>query len=150
MKNICLQIALSGERLYKLYLDVIKSELDELKISDITSFQAVILINLGKNTLSVGELISRGHYAGSNTSYNLRKLIDNGYVIQTTSQSDKRSSDIKLSDRGVKLYEKLIAITNEHIEKLEIITEGEMSIEEIAKSLTKLEGHLTEMLRAQF
>ena len=62
------------ERLHRLLLDVIKDEFERLGILEINSVQALLLFNIGDSELTAGELRSRGHYLGSNVSYNLKKL----------------------------------------------------------------------------
>jgi len=95
------------ERLHRLFLEVIRSELDVLKIEDINNVQALVLYNLGGEKISIGELTTRGCYLGSNVSYNLKKMVQNGYVDQVTSKHDRRSYTIKLTEKGMALYKKL-------------------------------------------
>ena len=45
-----------------------------------TRVQALLLFNVGDQELTAGELRTRGHYLGSNVSYNLKKLVESGYV----------------------------------------------------------------------
>ena len=68
------------ERLHRLLLDVIKDEFDRNGGSDINSVQALLLYNIGEGELTAGELKTRGYYLGSNVSYNLKKLVDMGYI----------------------------------------------------------------------
>lgn len=109
------EIVMTVERLHRLFLDVVKSELDRLHITDISNVQAVILFNIGKNKMTVGEVSNRGYYLGSNVTYNLKKMIEHGYLDQTQSVHDRRSSVIRLSEKGVALYDKLEAMLTRHI-----------------------------------
>ncbi|MGB6428533.1 MAG: helix-turn-helix domain-containing protein, partial [Methyloceanibacter sp.] len=68
------------ERLHLLLLDVIKDEFERLGRTDVNSVQALLLFNIGDAELTAGELTSRGYYLGSNVSYNLKKLVDAGYI----------------------------------------------------------------------
>ena len=86
------------ERLHRYFLDVVKVELDRLQIMDINNVQAMILFNIGHDEMTVGELTLRGYYLGSNVSYNLKKMVELGYVVQERSPHDKRSIRIKLTD----------------------------------------------------
>ncbi|MEL7544188.1 MAG: helix-turn-helix domain-containing protein, partial [Pseudomonadota bacterium] len=79
------------ERLHRLLLDVIKNEFDRMGWSDINSVQALLLYNIGSAELTAGELKSRGYYLGSNVSYNLKKLVDGGYIDHKRSKTDRRS-----------------------------------------------------------
>ena len=91
------------ERLHRHFLDVLKIELDRRNIQDINNVQAMILYNIGDDEMTVGELTIRGYYLGSNVSYNVKKMVENGYLVQERSVHDKRSIRVKLSEKGGKL-----------------------------------------------
>ena len=80
MKNKCMEVYVYGERLYRLFLDIIKLELDSMGVTDINSIQALTLMNIGDSIVTVGELRSKGYYSGSNASYNIKKMVSNGYI----------------------------------------------------------------------
>jgi DNA-binding MarR family transcriptional regulator len=65
--------------------------------------QGLLLFNIGENEVSAGELKSRGYYQGSNVSYNLKKLVDAGYMHHQRSDVDRRSVRVKLTEKGRKL-----------------------------------------------
>jgi len=88
------------ERLHRQLLDVIKDELDRQGRSDINSVQALLMFNIGDGVLTAGELRTRGHYLGSNVSYNLKKLVEAGYIRHERSESDRRAVRVSLSDQG--------------------------------------------------
>ena len=88
------------ERLHRLLLDVIKDEFDRMGGSDINSVQALLLYNIGESELTAGELKTRGYYLGSNVSYNLKKLVDMGYIHYKRSETDRRSVRVSLTDKG--------------------------------------------------
>lgn len=92
------------ERLHRYFLDVVKMELDRKGVEDINNIQAMILYNIGHDDMTVGELTLRGYYLGSNVSYNVKKMTENGYIEQTRSVHDKRSIRVKLTDKGKELY----------------------------------------------
>jgi DNA-binding MarR family transcriptional regulator len=91
------------ERLHRRFLDVIKTELDRLGIQDINNVQTLILSNISAEELTVGELTVRGYYLGSNVSYNVKKLVESGYLIQERSVHDKRQTRVRLSPKGLEL-----------------------------------------------
>ena len=88
------------ERLHRHLLDVVKDELDREGMGDLTSVQALLLFNIGYSVLTAGELRTRGHYLGSNLSYNLKKLVDLGYIDQNRSEDDRRTVQIALTGKG--------------------------------------------------
>ncbi len=91
------------ERLHRQSLDVLKLELDRLGIEDINNVQSLILYSIGGDQLTVGELTLRGYYLGSNVSYNLKKMVESGYLLQERSVHDRRSVRIKVSPKGAAL-----------------------------------------------
>lgn len=106
------------ERLHRYFLDVLKVELDRHGIQDINNVQSMILYNIGEDELTVGELTLRGYYLGSNVSYNVKKMVENDYLVQERSVHDKRSIRVRLSDKGLKLYKMIEAMMKRHEEKL--------------------------------
>lgn len=92
------------ERLHRQFLELVDAELDRLRIADINNVQSLILFNIGRDEATIGELITRGYYLGSNVSYNVRKLVEAGYLIQERSVHDRRSSRVRLSKKGLELY----------------------------------------------
>jgi DNA-binding MarR family transcriptional regulator len=95
------------ERLHRYFLDVVKTELDRKSILDINNVQAMILHNIGTDEMTVGELTLRGYYLGSNVSYNVKKMTENGYIAQERSVHDKRSIRVKLTEKGRDLHKVL-------------------------------------------
>lgn len=91
------------ERLHRQFLEVVKTELDRIGVEDINNIQALIIFNIGEEELTVGELTNRGYYLGSNVSYNVRKMVENGYLVQERSTHDRRSIRVRLSDKGLAL-----------------------------------------------
>jgi len=106
------------ERLHRRFLDVVKSELDRLGVVDVNNVQSLILFNIGNEDLTVGELTHRGYYLGTNVTYNLKKLVENGYVVQERSARDRRSVRIHLSDKGKELCQQLDTIYSHQAEAL--------------------------------
>jgi DNA-binding MarR family transcriptional regulator len=106
-KEVYLDAIRLTERMHRQFLDVIRAELDRLKIEDINSVQCLILFNIGPNDLSVGELTHRGYYLGSNVSYNVRKMVANGYMAQERSVHDRRSFHVRLTSRGLELWRQI-------------------------------------------
>src|SRR5437016_14154688 len=88
------------ERLHRRLLDVIKDEFDRRSRADINSVQALLLYNIGDKELTAGELRTRGYYLGSNVSYNLKKLVEMGFLDHQRSRVDRRSVRIRLTDNA--------------------------------------------------
>lgn len=88
------------ERLHRLLLDVIKDEFERLGVLEINAVQALLLFNIGEHEVTAGELRTRGYYQGSNVSYNLKKLVDLGYMHHQRSEADRRSVRVRLTEKG--------------------------------------------------
>ena len=101
----CELVDVPGERIKAFRrINSILNMIDRLEIRDLNAAQAMILFNIGDKELPMGELIERGYYLGSNVSYNVKKMVENGYVIQTPSPYDKRSLHVKSADKGAVEY----------------------------------------------
>lgn len=118
MKDIYTESILLIERLHRRFLDVVKTELDRLKIDDINNVQTLILYNINHEQLTIGELTNRGYYLGSNVSYNVKKLVENNYLVQERAPHDKRSTRIKLSDKGLSLCKKVDELYQRNIDQI--------------------------------
>jgi DNA-binding MarR family transcriptional regulator len=101
------QSIMLADRVYRLFLENVKYELHNLNIRDLTHTQALILYNIGYDTVAINELTYRKYYLGSNVTYNLKKMIEAGYIKHDRSTFDKRSLYVSLSERGLKLYSDL-------------------------------------------
>src|SRR5271170_8315096 len=107
------------ERLHRQLLDVIKDELDRRDEREINSVQALLLFNVGDQELTAGELRTRGHYLGSNVSYNLKKLVESGYIHHQRSRTDKRSVRVKLTDKGKAISDMVNRLLERQLSMLE-------------------------------
>jgi DNA-binding MarR family transcriptional regulator len=107
------------ERLHRRFLDVIKTELDRLGIEDINNVQTLILSNISSEQLTVGELTARGYYLGSNVSYNVKKLVENGYLNQERSPHDRRMTRVRVSEKGLELCERIDELYEKNARQLE-------------------------------
>src|ERR671938_1257672 len=110
MKTAYLDTISLIERLHRHFLEIVKLELDGMGIHDINNVQALMLFNIGDAEMTVGELTLRGCYLGSNVSYNLKKLVENGYVTQARSPHDRRAVHVRLTGKGRVLRERLAAM----------------------------------------
>lgn len=127
------------ERLHRYFLDVVKTELDRHNMQDINNVQAMILYNIGHDDLTVGELTLRGYYLGSNVSYNVKKMVENGYILQERSVHDKRSIRVKLSDKGKKLHKIISDMLAKQMTKLEVTDLSDPRLTQTLQTLKLLE-----------
>ena len=121
--------------LHKRFLDEIKSELDRLGAKDINNIRTLLLIHIGDESPTIGELMHRGYYFGSNISYNVKKLIENGYLIAEHSVHDKRNTRVHLSDRARLLVELLDPLFEPHGHPIQ---SGDLDSQMLADVIDKL------------
>lgn len=142
MKDEYLNVIRLIERLHRQFLEVIKGEIDRQGIRDINNVQALILYNIGEDELTVGELTHRGYYLGSNVSYNVRKMVETGYLLQERSTHDRRSIRVRLSDKGMEVRNKVGEIIDEQATKLAETGINEEQLEFTGTVLNRLERFL--------
>ena len=136
------------ERLHRLLLDVVKDEFERVGVLDINAVQALLLFNIGDNEVTAGELKTRGYYQGSNVSYNLKKLVEMGYMHHQRCEIDRRSVRVRLTPRGREIRDVVAPLFARHAEGLEtkkvITAEG---IEDISNSLKRMERYWSDQIR---
>jgi len=127
------------ERLHRHFLEVLKTELDRLGIQDINNVQSLILYNIGDDELTVGELTARGYYLGSNVSYNVKKMVENGYLGQERSPHDRRSVRVRLSEKGLDLRDKISSMFERQIKALDKAGLNDEELVKANETMRKLE-----------
>lgn len=127
------------ERLHRHFLELVKLELEGLGIHDINNIQGMMLFNIGDAEMTVGELTLRGCYLGSNVSYNVKKMVENGYLLQQRSLHDRRSIHVRLTDKGFRLRDSLTAMHRRHVESLGQAVVGADDLEALCVTLRRLE-----------
>ena len=136
------------ERLHRLLLDVIKDEFERLGILEINAVQALLLFNIAENEVTAGELKSRGYYQGSNVSYNLKKLVELGYMHHQRSEIDRRSVRVKLTEKGRHVRTALTDLFARHSEILaRRSVMDDALLHTINGSLKRMERFWTEQIR---
>ena len=138
------------ERLHRLLLDVIKDEFDRRGGAELNSVQALLLYNIGDAELTAGELTSRGYYLGSNVSYNLKKLVDAGYIHHQRSTTDRRSVRVRLTDKGQEVCRVVSGLYHRQLKSLQQVGGiGANDLETLNKALIRLERFWTDQIRYQ-
>lgn len=141
MKHSYLETIRLIERLHRRFLDVIKTELDRLGVEDINNVQTLILFNINEEQLTVGELTARGYYLGSNVSYNVKKLVENGYLQQERSPHDRRMTRVRLSEKGLELTQKIDQLYQKNASDLAEGIASEEQLSEINRVLIAIERY---------
>ena len=143
-----LQLLHLVERLHRQLLDVIKDELERLSQTDINSVQALLLYNIGDAELTPGELRSRGHYLGSNVSYNLKQLVEKGYIRDERSNTDRRSKRVSLTQSGLDIRDNLESLFQRQLASVEQVGGvNQQLIDDTNKALQRLERFWADQVR---
>lgn len=136
------------ERLHRLLLDVIKDEFERVGVLEINAVQALLLFNIGDNEVTAGELKTRGYYQGSNVGYNLKKLVEMGYMHHQRCEIDRRSVRVSLTDKGREVRDVVAELFSRHAQGLQsggVLGAG--GIEEINASLKRVERYWSDQIR---
>jgi DNA-binding MarR family transcriptional regulator len=136
------------ERLHRLFLDVIKDEFERVGVLEINAVQALLLFNIGDHEVTAGELKSRGYYQGSNVSYNLKKLVEMGYMHHQRCEIDRRSVRVRLTEKGRNISRIVADLFERHAEGLrDKGVVGEDEITHITSSLKRMERYWSNQIR---
>ncbi len=147
MKPLYMEALTLVERLHRRLLDVIKDEFDRAGRSDVNSVQALLLFNIGELELTAGELRTRGYYLGSNVSYNLKKLVEMGYIHHQRSRMDRRSVRVSLTEKGREVADIVNHLYDRHIRSIDQV--GGIGAEDfrmLNRSLQRLERFWTDQI----
>ena len=138
------------ERLHRLLLDVVKAEFERAGRTDVNGVQALLLYNIGDCELTAGEIRTRGYYLGSNVSYNLKKLVDAGYIHHQRSTTDRRSVRVSLTDKGQEVCKVVNSLYHRQLKSLQQVGGiGPSELETLNKALIRLERFWTDQIRYQ-
>jgi DNA-binding MarR family transcriptional regulator len=132
------------ERLHRLFLDVIKDEFERVGVLEINAVQALLLFNIGDHEVTAGELKSQG----SNVSYNLKKLVEMGYMHHQRCEIDRRSVRVRLTEKGRNISRIVADLFERHAEGLrDKGVVGEDGITHITSSLKRMERYWSNQIR---
>ncbi len=136
------------ERLHRLLLDVIKDEFERVGVLDINAVQALLLFNIGDNEVTAGELKTRGYYQGSNVSYNLKKLVEMGYMHHQRCEIDRRSVRVRLTEKGRSVRDTVAELFARHADGLERqgVLESD-GLDRVNHSLKRVERFWSDQIR---
>lgn len=137
------------ERMLRRYLDAVAPLLEKAGAGAISPAQYMMLQYIGPTDLSVREVLERGYYHGSNASYNLKQLVESGYVERTASLRDKRAARVKLTQQGTDLLQSMREHEKFAISTLYEVMGGGEALEVTYKTLRQLENRWREMQQAE-
>ncbi|QFU09414.1 MarR family protein [Rhodobacteraceae bacterium THAF1] len=107
------------ERLHRLLLDVVKDEFERVGTLEVNPVQALLLFNIGDKEVTAGELKTRGYYQGSNVSYNLKKLVEMGFMHHKRCEIDRRAVRVSLTDTGREVHQNVARLFARHAQGMQ-------------------------------
>lgn len=135
------------ERMHRRFLDVVRLELGRVGVRDISPVQVMMLSNIGSENISVRDLIERGYYLGSNASYNLKQLVEGGYVERHASTRDRRSAHLTVTAKGQDVLTKLATLELQWAEPILKDETNATAIESTYKTLRQMERCWSDAVR---
>ena len=148
VKPVYLEALTMVERLHRRLLDVIKDEFDRRGRSDVNAVQALLLYNIGDKELTAGELRTRGYYLVSNVSYNVKKLVEMGYLHHARSRIDRRAVRISLTEKGDDVHKIIVGLYEKHattVEQIGGVLAGDFV--RLNQALARLERFWTDQIK---
>jgi len=139
LKKDYLELTHLIERLHRRFLDVLRTELQRLGVRDINGVQALLLANIGEEEIVIRDLIERGYYQGSNVSYNIKKLVELGYLDQKRASHDKRSVSIRLTEKAIEIVTKIHVLEDQNATTFSENQKSDDESEIVLDSLRRLE-----------
>ena len=138
LEILYLETIVTLEKSYKNFLNIMKHEAENSGFSDINSTQIIMIYNIGNSKMTISKISQKSLYTKSNSTYNLKKLLESGYIKQEVSNHDKRSSYISLSSKGKKIHKFMIAVITKHLDALGKQNISKNDIDNIYHSLQQL------------
>jgi DNA-binding MarR family transcriptional regulator len=142
-----IEIVRAIERLHRRSLDLLRADLIQAGVDDLSPSQVMMLFTIGPGELSVRELIERGYYLGSNASYSLKRLVEAEYVVRTASERDRRSARISLSEKGRRLCDMIKQIDRTYHQLVTRDEEETRDLETTFRTLKRLEQTWSNVVR---
>ena len=139
------------ERLHRRYLDVVQCVLSDRGVDDVNPVQALMIADIGDGEVALRDLIDRGNYLPNAATYNIRKLVELGYVEQGRSVRDRRVGKVKLTESGLMLRHQLLEADEEISQALTRVGDWQDRSDVIADAIHDLERvYLDRLSRRSF
>jgi DNA-binding MarR family transcriptional regulator len=136
------------EQAHRRLHDVVKDDLERGGERSLTGVQALLLYEIGDGETPASTLRARGAFAGTSLSYNVKKLQEGGYLVQTRSKGDKRTVTLRLTDRGQKVRGRVTAMFDKQAEALEPTASVRPDdLTQLNKTISRLERFWSDQIR---
>lgn len=138
------------EQAHRRLHDVVKDDLERGGERHLTGVQALLLYEIGEGETPASTLRARGAFAGTSLSYNIKKLQEGGYLLQSRSKRDKRTVHLQLTDRGLKVRQRVEDLFDRQASALEPTASVRPDdLQQLNKTVTRLERFWSDQIRFQ-
>jgi DNA-binding MarR family transcriptional regulator len=136
------------EQAHRRLHDVVKDDLERGGERSLTGVQALLLYEIGEDEAPASVLRARGAFAGTSLSYNVKKLQEGGYLIQTRSEDDKRTVTLRLTERGLKVRARVAKLFEKQANALEPTASVRPDdLSQLNKTISRLERFWSDQIR---
>ncbi len=136
------------EQAHRRLHDVVKDDLERGGERSLTGVQALLLYEIGEDEAPASVLRARGAFAGTSLSYNVKKLQEGGYLVQTRSEDDKRTVTLRLTERGKKVRSRVAKLFEKQASALEPTASVRPDdLSQLNKTITRLERFWSDQIR---
>lgn len=136
------------EQAHRRLHDVVKDDLERGGERSLTGVQALLLYEIGEGEAPASVLRARGAFAGTSLSYNVKKLQEGGYLVQTRSEDDKRTVTLRLTERGLKVRARVGKLFEKQATALEPTASVRADdLSQLNKTISRLERFWSDQIR---
>jgi len=138
------------EQAHRRLHDVVKDNLERSGERSLTGVQALLLYEIGESETPASALRARGSFAGTSMSYNVKKLQEGGYLIQSRSSDDRRTVRLKLTPSGKAVRNRVASLFEKQSASLEPTASVRSDdLDQLNRSLARLERFWSDQIRYQ-
>jgi DNA-binding MarR family transcriptional regulator len=138
------------EQAHRRLHDVVKDNLERNGERSLTGVQALLLYEIGESETPASALRARGSFAGTSMSYNVKKLQEGGYLVQSRSSDDRRTVRLKLTPSGKAVRTRVASLFEKQSASLEPTASVRSDyLDQLNNSLARLERFWSDQIRYQ-
>jgi DNA-binding MarR family transcriptional regulator len=138
------------EQAHRRLHDVVKDNLERAGERSLTGVQALLLYEIGETETPASALRARGKIAGTSMSYNVKKLQEGGYLLQSRSSDDRRTVRLKLTPSGKVVRARVQELFEKQATSLEpTASVRSEDLDQLNRSLARLERFWSDQIRYQ-
>ena len=136
------------EQAHRRLHDVVKDNLERHGERSLTGVQALLLYEIGDTETPASALRARGAFAGTSMSYNVKKLQEGGYLLQSRSNDDRRTVRLKLTPSGKAVRSRVRDLFEKQASALEPTASVRADdLEQLNKTIARLERFWSDQIR---